>query len=90
MKEQKQMCWSCLHYHAYYLRGSRHFCKQEKGYCLYHKKMVDEQERCEEWSNGMLSKRVFKRSISEQLAEMSHKLTAIEQALNGDINVNEM
>ena len=90
MDAEKQKCWSCLYYKAFYLRGSRQYYKQDRGYCDRHKKIVDEQEHCEKWYNGMLSKYIRKRAISEQLTEMTHKLTAIEQALKGDINVNEL
>lgn len=91
MKEEvKEKCWSCLHYKAYYLRGTSRFYKQSKGVCPRHKKNVDEQECCEDWCDGMLSNHIRKRVLSEQFAEVVHKLTAIEQALKENINVNEL
>ena len=81
MEEKRRFCWNCLRYKAFYTKGFCHFNKEENGYCIIHKKILDKNEQCEDWIRNKSRQEKRKVVAMRKLNEILNMIVEIKQIL---------
>lgn len=90
MKEENKKCWSCAKYKAFYTKGFSYFDKEKIGHCLIHDKIIGNQESCDKWRYGQMSRNLRKEVALKSLTEILSRLTVIEQIMTEEYELDKI
>lgn len=90
MEQDHKKCGYCGSFSAYYTRGYCSLLKENNGYCSRHKKIMEKNECCDQWSHRRTSRKRRIRTVVNAIPEIYNKIAVIEQMLNEDAELQKL
>ena len=90
MNQDHKKCCYCGSFSAYYTRGYCCLLKENNGYCSRHKKIMEKNACCDQWSHRRTSRKRRIRTVVNAIPEIYNKIAVIEQLLNEDAELQKL